>query len=215
MSLILPAHYNAARHQLDNAGGGAGPWADPFDDPTGTIVATRWENGSTSGSGKTNCNLWSNKLGFSGPGDGVEWRKSSGSGRADVELLNYENYGTDSVIFRFRAKAETYTTEKTWVFIDTLFMDPAFTLSVDITDDGTAAASRIGAYSGPWSDVWCDEHPSYPGWMFFKARLDLTAASDPNGGLVFNLTDADGGDGLYPLDDFWLIRLQDFTLEIA
>ncbi len=124
MRLILPAAWNAARYQLDNAAGGAGPWADPFDDPSGTVLWLRRVDGSTSGTAKDNCALWSNKLGFSGPSSACEWRTNSGTGRANVELLNWETLADGPLIVRMRCKVETYAVSKVWLLFNPIFTDP-------------------------------------------------------------------------------------------
>jgi len=213
MRLMIPAAWNVARHRLDAAPGGAGPWADPFDNPTGTVLWSRWINGSPSGTARENCVLWSNKLGFSGPSSACEWRTNSGSGRANVELLNWEPLVAGPMIVRLRCKAETYAVSKVWLLFNTVFVNPLWELRLDITADGTAPVARIGQHSPEWSDVWVEEHPSHPGWMFIKARLDLTGAPDVDGSFTVHMTDANDGDELFPLDDATLIRVQDLTIE--
>jgi len=212
MRLMNTAHYHAARTQLDNAGGG-GPWADPSDDPTGTVLWSRWINGSTTGTAKDNCALWSNKQGFSGPSSACEWRTNSGSGRANVELLNWETLVAGPQIVRMRCKVETYALSKVWLLFNTVFADPLWEMYIHVTPDGTATVDRVGHHSPEWSDVRVEEHPSYPGWMFIKARLDLTGAADVDGSFTVHMTDTNQSDELFPLDDFTMIRIQDLTIE--
>jgi hypothetical protein len=159
MRLMNTAHYQAARSQLDNAGGG-GPWTGPFDDPTGTVLWSRWINGSTTGTAKENC-----------------------------------------------------AASKVWLLFNTVFADPLWEMYVDVTPDGTVSADRVGYHSPEWSDVWVEEHPSYPGWMFIKARLDITGASDVDGSFTVHMTDTNQSDELFPLDDFAMIRIQVLTIE--
>lgn len=82
-----------------------------------------------------------------------------------------------------------------------------------MTPDGTAAAARTGYLSPEWSDVSVEEHPSHPGWMFLKARLDLTGAPDVVGSFTVHMTDTNDGDELFPLNDLTVIRVQDLTIE--
>jgi hypothetical protein len=49
--------------------------------------------------------------------------------------------------------------------------------------------------------------------MFLEARLDLTGASDVNGSFTLHMTDANDGDGLFPIDTFTMIRVQDLTIK--
>ena len=212
MRLILPGHHHAAR-PAGNAS--AGPWADPFDDPTGTVLWSRWINGSTSGTAKSNCALWSRKQGFSGSQSACEWRAKSGSGRANVELLNWEALHPGPQIIRLRCKVEAHAVPKVWLLFNTIYADPMWELFVDVTPDGTAPTDRVGHHSPEWSDIWVEEHPSHPGWMFLKARLDLTGAADVDGSFTVHMTDADQSDELFPLDDFTLVRVQDLTVEPA
>ena len=212
MRLILPGHHHAAR---PSGGAAAGPWANPFDDPTGTILWSRWVNGSTSGTAKGNCALWSKKQGFSGSQSACEWRTNSGTGRANVELLNWEAMHSSPQIIRMRCKVETYAVPKLWLLFNTIFADPLWELFVDVTPDGTAPADRIGYHSPEWSDIWVEEHPAYPGWIFIKARLDLTSAADVDGSFTVHMTDGDQSDVLFPLDDFTMLRVQDLTVELA
>lgn len=214
MRMMVPAAWNAARFQLDNAGAGtAGPWTDPFDNPSGTVLWSRWVNGSTAGTAKDNCVLWSNKPGFSGPTSACEWRTNSGTGRSNVELLNWEALTAGPMIVRMRCKVETYGVTKVWLLLNTIFVNPLWEVFVDVTPDGTAAGDRIGHHSAHWSDVWVEEHPSHPGWMFFKARLNLTGAADVDGSFTVHMSDANNGDELFPLDTLTAIRVQDLTLE--
>ena len=214
MRLMVPAHYHAARFQLDNAGGGSsGPWSDPFDNPSSTVLWSRWINGSPSGTARDNCVLWSNKLGFSGPTSACEWRTNAGSGRANVELLNWEELIAGPMIVRLRCKVETYAVAKVWLLFNTVFANPLWELFVDVTPDGTTPANRVGHHSPQWSDICVDEHPSYPGWMFIKARLDLTGAADVDGSFTVHMTDTNDGDELFPLNDLTVIRVQDLTIE--
>lgn len=194
---------------------GQGPWADPFDDPSGTVLWSRWINGATSGTAKDNCALWSNKLGFSGSSSACEWRTNSGSQRANVELLNWEALAADPLIVRMRCKVETYAVPKVWLLFNTIFADPLWEMYVDVTPNGTAPADRIGHHSPEWSDVWVEEHPSHPGWMFIKARLDLTGAADVDGSFTVHMTDGNQSDELFPLDDFTMTRVQDLTVEVG
>ena len=212
MRLILSGHHHAAR-QVGAAG--TGPWADPFDDPTGTVLWSRWIDGSTSGTAKENYALWSKKQGFSGSQSACEWRTNSGTGRADVELLNWEAMHPGSQFVRMRCKVESYAVPKVWLLFNTVFADPLWELFVDVTPDGTAPADRIGFHSPEWSDVWVEEHPSHPGWMFIKARLDLTGAADVDGSFTVHMTDANQSDALFPLDDFTMVRVQDLTVEVV
>jgi len=212
MRLMVPAHHQAARYRLDNVAA-QGPWADPFDNPTGTVLWSRWIDGSTSGTAKDNCALWSNKLGFSGASSACEWRTNSGLGRANVELLNWEALSPAPLIVRMRCKVETYAVPKVWLLFNPIFTDPLWEMYVDVTPDGTTAANRVGFHSPEWSNVWVEEHPSYPGWMFIKARLDLTGAADVDGSFTVHMTDADQSDELFPLDDFTIVRVQDLTVE--
>ncbi len=197
--------------KLDKAAGGAGPWGDP----SGTILWSRWIKGSTSGTAKENCALWSNKLGFSGHSSACEWRTNSGSGRANLELLNWEALAAGPLIVRMRCKVETYAVSKVWLLFNTVFADPLWEMYVDVTLDGTTAANRVGFHSPEWSNVWVEEHPSHPGWMFIKARLDLTGAADVDGSFTVQMTDGNQSDELFPLDDFTMIRVQDLTIEQA
>ena len=96
-----------------------------------------------------------------------------------------------------------------------IFANPLWELFVDVTPDGAAHAVRMGNQSPQWSDVWVEAHPSHPGWMFIKARLDLTGAADVDVSLTVHMTEADQGDALFPLGDFTMIRLQDLTVEVA
>ena len=210
MRLILSGHHHAARPA---GAAGSGPWADPFDDPAGTMLWSRWINGSTSGTAKSNCALWSKKQGFSGSQSACEWRTNSGYGRANVELLNWEAMHRGAQIIRMRCKVETYAVPKVWLLFNTVFADPLWELFVDVTPDGTAPANRIGHHSPEWSDVWVEEHTSHPGWMFIKARLDLTGAADVDGSFTVHMTDEDQSDELFALDDFTLVRVQDLTVE--
>ena len=119
---MVPAHDQAARFQVDNAGGGTGgPWSDPFDNPSGTVLWSRWINGSPSGTARDNCVLSSNMAGFSGPSSACEWRTSAGSGRANVELLNWEELSAGPQIVRMRCKVETYAAPKVWLLLNTIF----------------------------------------------------------------------------------------------
>ena len=212
MRLMLPAAWNAARYRIDNVPGG-GPWAAPFDNPSGTVLWSRWVNGSTAGTAKDNCALWSNKVGFSGSSSACEWRTNAGAGRANVELLNWEALTAGPMIVRMRCKVETYSTAKVWLLFNTVFANPLWELFLDITPDGTTPAGRIGHHSPEWSDVWVEEHPSYPGWTFIKARLDLTGAADVNGSFTVHMADANNGDELFPLNILTMIRVQDLTIE--
>ena len=214
MRLSVPAHHQAARYQLDNADGRGGPWADPLDDPSGTVLWSRWINGSTSGTAKENCALWSNKLGFSGSSSACEWRTNSGSGRTNVELLNWEEMHPGPQIVRMRCKVETYAIPKVWLLFNTVFANPLWEMYVDVTPGGTAPADRIGSHSPEWSDVWVEEHPSHPGWMFIKARLDLTGAADVDGSFTVHMTDGNQSDEMFPLDEFTMVRVQDLTVEV-
>ena len=108
MRFTVPAHHQAARYQLDNAGSSGGPWADPFDDPSGTVLWSRWINGSTSGTATENCAFWSKKQGFSGTSSACKWRTNSGSGRTNLELLNWEALASGPLIVRMRCKVETF-----------------------------------------------------------------------------------------------------------
>ena len=92
---------------------------------------------------------------------------------------------------RPRCKVETYSVPKVWLLFNTIFANPLWELFVDVTPDGTAPENRIGTHSPEWSDVWVEEHPSHPGWMFIKARLDLTGAADLDGSFTVHMTDAD------------------------
>jgi hypothetical protein len=216
MRLMLPAAWNAARYRLGNAGGGSsGPWANPFDNPSGTVLWSRWINGSPSGTARDNCVLWSNRAGFSGPTSACEWRTNAGSGRANVELLNWEELSAGPMIVRLRCKVETYAVAKVWLLFNTVFANPLWELYVDVTPDGTTPTNRIGHHSPEWSDVWVEEHPSHLGWMFIKARLNLTGASDVDGSFTVHMADANDGDELFPLDTLTVIRVQDLTIEQA
>jgi hypothetical protein len=110
-------------------------------------------------------------------------------------------------------QGETYALTKVWLLFNTVFADPLWEMYIDVTPDSTASANRIWYHGPEWSDVWVEEHLSYPGWMFIKARLDLTGAADVDGSFTVHMTDANQSDELFPLDDFTLIRVQDLTIE--
>lgn len=212
MRLMIPAAWNAARAQTP--GPGAGPWADPFDDPAGTILWSRWVAGSTAGTAKVNCDLFSKKVGFSGAQSACEWRTLTGAtGRVNVELLNWEALAAGPMIIRLRAKVETTAASKLWLLFNTVYVNPLWDLAIDITPDATPPEARVGHHSAHWSDVWVEEHPDYPGWMFLKARLDLSGASDVDGAFTLHMTDADQGDELFPVDGFTLVRVQELMVE--
>ena len=198
MRLMIPAAWNAAR-SASPPPAGAGPWADPFDEPSGTVLWSRWVAGSTAGTAKVNCDLWSKKPGYSGSTSACEWRTLAGTGRVNVQLLNWEALTAGPMIIRLRCKVETLATPKLWLLFNTVYTNPAWSLSVDITPDGTPPEARVGAHSAVWSDIWVEEHPAYPGWMFLKARLDLTGAPDVDGAFTLHMTDTDQGDELFPV----------------
>lgn len=184
---------------------------DPFDEPASTAIALMID-GSTSGVGKTNCNLWSNKTGIAGAGDACEWRTNSGT-REEVDLRIADDFTTDDYWVRCRFKVTTAGTSKTYVQFNNEYMSD-YDAWFDITDDSTAAAARVLSHSASISDAVCDKHPT-DGFIYVKFRLNFSAETDANGTNTLNMSDQDHtGDGLMDVNNLTVVNIQDYTFEL-
>jgi hypothetical protein len=199
-------------------GAAAGPWADPFDDWTGSLAYSRWINGATSGNSTQNSTMWSSRPGIGGAGDAVRWfTDGNDAGRIQAGTKTYDGFDPEpfsgSLIMRFRIAFDAMPTGKLYIYPQFNFMD-GFSGYFDITPDATPAGSRGLGLSAGVSDVWFEEHASN-GFWYFKARIDMAGATDTNGQIFWWLTDQDNtGDGLLDGGEALDMRVQDLTFEI-
>lgn len=187
----------------------AGP--DPFDEPASTLFALMVD-GSTSGVGKTNCNLWANKVGIDGAGDATEWRTNSGT-RKEVDLRIADDFTTDDYWVRCRFKVTTAGTAKTYVHFNNEYMDD-YEVWFDVTDDATTDAARVVHVGANVSDAVAGKHPTN-GFIYVKFRINFSTQSDANGTNTINMSDQDNtGDNLMDVNNLTVIATQDYTFEL-
>jgi hypothetical protein len=188
-----------------------GPYADPFDDPDPTkIVYERWIDGSTSGNSTTNCDIWSNRDGPAGAGDGVQW-KTNGSGREECRTATYSPLDDVLMVMRFRYRTDSQPTSKLYFYGTQNFMD-SLDMYIDISNDATPSGSRGLGLGSNVSDVWVEEHPTN-GFTYVKATVDMTGL-DAVGQLFWYLSDQDhNGDGLIDHTSETNLKVADLTFE--
>lgn len=185
--------------------------ADPFDDPASTLFALMVD-GSTSGVGKTNCNLWSKKVGINGANDATEWRTNGGS-RSEVSLNIADDFTTDDYWVRCRFRVTTAGTAKTYVQFNNEYMDP-YEVWFDVTDDATTDAARVVYVGTNVSDATAAKHPTN-GFIYVKFRINFSTQSDANGTNTINMSDQDNtGDNLMDVNNLTVIATQDYTFEL-